>query len=310
MIQDIYVNAYYKLIGKSIWLKPIRFLVRVLSNAHLRFVFKYTRKKDVCSYQKNGVIISLTSFPARINNLWLGIETLLRQSVKPQKIVIWLSKEQFPSESMIPNSLRKLQNRGVEIRLVEGDVRSHKKYYYVFQEHPNDLILLVDDDIIYPSTLLEELIKARNKYPDEKVISHKYGFKMRYDKKGNLLPYNRWGALYSSYKGDDLFFGSGGGTLLRPCDLYKDVLNLESALRLCPQADDVWLNIMAKLGECHYVKVADGPILSIINKNDTPLSTVNLSQNKNDEQIQAAIEYCLNIYKLDPFKRSTNVVKF
>ena len=310
MIQDIYVNAYYKLIGKSKWLKPIRLLIRILSNVHLKIVFKYNRKKFFCSSQNKDVIVSLTSFPARINNLWLGIESLLRQSIKPQKIVIWLSKEQFPSESMIPKSLKNLKNRGVEIRMVEGDIRSHKKYYYIFQEHPNDLILLVDDDIIYPSTLIEELLNARNMYPNEKIVSHKYGFKMRYDNEGNLTPYNSWGAFYSSYKGENLFFGSGGGTLLRPSDLSKDVLNLESSLKLCPQADDVWLNSMAKLGECHYVKVADGPLLSIINKNDKPLSIVNLRQSKNDEQIQAAIEYCISNYKLNPFKRNTNVVKY
>ena len=306
MIQDIYVNAYYKLIGKSIWLKPIRFLVRVLSNAHLRFVFKYTRKKDVCSYQKNGVIISLTSFPARINNLWIGIESLLRQSIPPQKILVWLSKEQFPSEQLIPKSLRVLQSRGVEIRMVEGDIRSHKKYYYVFQEHPNDLVLLVDDDIIYPSTLIEELLKARNRYKDGKIIVHKYGYKMRYDESGNLMSYSNWGPFYSAYEGNELFFGSGGGTLIRARDLYKDVLNLELVLKLCPQADDIWLNAMAKLGNCNYVKVEDGPILSILNKHDISLSTSNLGQCKNDEQILAVVNHYasqnLNPFVLKPYK--------
>lgn len=300
MIQDFYVKTYNKLIGKSKLLKPIRLLVRVFANVHLKIVFSYNNKY-FCSNKKNDVIISLTSFPARINNLWVGIESLLRQSIQPQKIVIWLSKEQFSSESMIPNSLRKLQNRGVEIRLVEGDIRSHKKYYYIFQEHPNDLILLVDDDIIYPSYLIEELLKARNNCHRDKVVTHKYGFKMRYNNEGKLTPYNSWGAFYSEYIGDDLFFGSGGGTLLRPKDFHRDVLNLELALKLCPQADDVWLNAMAKIGDCHYVKVEDGPILSIMNKHDTPLSMVNLRQCKNDEQIQNVIDYYKKVCSVNPF---------
>ncbi len=308
MIQDIYVKTYYRLVGNSFALKPLRFLVRHIANLHLKCAFKFNRHRFRCTGNKDDVVVSLTSFPARIKNLWLGIESLLRQTVPPQKIYVWLSKEQFHDSLSIPYSLKILEKRGVEIRLVDGDIRSHKKYYYVFKEHPNDLVLLADDDIIYPSDLLQSLLDARRCRERDKIIVHKYGYRMRYNVHGELEPYNKWGSFYSAYEGYDLFFGSGGGTLVCPKDFWKDVLNLDLALKLCPLADDIWLNAMAKLNKCYYAKVKDGPILSIFNKDNSPLSETNLRQNANDIQIERVVEFCLEKYNTNPFEiRRSNI---
>lgn len=300
MIQDFYVKTYYKLIGQSKISSGCRFLLRSLANIHLPFYLnKLSRYK--CSDKNGAIIVSMTSYPARINSIWIVIETLLRQSVVPRKIYLWLSHEQFPDKKL-PEELLKLQERGLEIQFVEGDIRSHKKYYYIFQEFPDDLIMFADDDIIYPSDLIESLLIARQSLNAEKVIAHKYGYRMKWDNNGQLLPYNNWGSYYSSYSGDDLFFGSGGGTLVRPTDFYKDVLNLDLALELCPKADDIWLNAMARLGGCKYIKVQDGPILSIQNKEDVPLYKQNLRQGQNDVQLSAVSDYYIKTINMNPFK--------
>lgn len=301
MIQDIYVRTYYRLVGKSYVMKLLRFLVRYLANFHLKCAFFFNRHLYCCTGNKEDVIVSLTSFPSRINNLWVGIESLLRQSAPPQKIYIWLSRKQFHDSATIPFSLRRLEKRGVDIRLVDGDIRSHKKYYYVFREHPNDLIMLVDDDIIYPSDLIQSLLNARGMIASDKIITHKYGYIMRYTVNGELEPYKKWGSFYSAYDGGNLFFGSGGGTLLRPSDLYHDVLDLSLALQLCPLADDVWLNAMAKLALCSYAKVEDGPVLPIYNKSAHNLSDVNVKGNENDVQIANVQNYYSNLIGVTPF---------
>lgn len=301
-IQDIYVKTYYRIVGRSIFLRPIRLIVRSLANIHLKYAFRFNRVHNKCTDSSSDVVVSLTSFPARIGNLWIVVESLLRQSVKPRKIIIWLSQEQFTDKD-VPASLRELEPRGVEIRLVDGDIRSHKKYYYVFQEYPNDLILLADDDIIYPSDLINDLLDVRKLSCGEKIVSHKYGYKMMWDELGKICPYLSWGTFYESFSGNDLFFGSGGGTLLKPSDLYGDVLNLDLALKLCPKADDVWLNAMARLGGCYYYKLKNGPILSVQNKNNETLANSNLGENQNDIQIKSVIAYYQNNIGKDPYMR-------
>ena len=65
------------------------------------------------------------------------IETILSQSIKPDKVILYLSKVQFPRlEDDLPDSLLHMKASGLDIRFVEGDIRSHKKYYYVMQAYP------------------------------------------------------------------------------------------------------------------------------------------------------------------------------
>ena len=44
------------------------------------------------------IIISLTSYPARINNLIHTIESLFRQKRQADEIVLWLSILEFPNK--------------------------------------------------------------------------------------------------------------------------------------------------------------------------------------------------------------------
>ena len=122
----------------------------------------YLSKPYIAEYKKKtGIIVSLTSFPARINDVWQVIECLLRQSYQPKHIFLYLSKEQFLSVNDIPIILRNLQSNIFQIKLVDGDIRSHKKYYYVSKEFPNSLVLLVDDDIYYPTDMIETLYEGK-----------------------------------------------------------------------------------------------------------------------------------------------------
>ena len=62
-------------------------------------------KKVVKPYQPK-LIVSLTSFPARINTVHQVIESLLNQTKKADKIILWLAPEQFPNgEKDLPEKL-------------------------------------------------------------------------------------------------------------------------------------------------------------------------------------------------------------
>lgn len=48
--------------------------------------------------QPQKIIVSLTSYPARISTVHLTIDTLLSQTRKADKIILWLAPEQFPNK--------------------------------------------------------------------------------------------------------------------------------------------------------------------------------------------------------------------
>ncbi len=218
----------------------------------------------------------------------------MRQTYQPAKIILWLSKEQFPDGSGIPASLKDREGDIFEIRIVEGDIRSHKKYHYVSKEYPDSLVFLIDDDIYYPTDILERTMETHQNHPEAVICN--YGYHMRYNDKGELVPYNEWPIEHSYSMDDDLFFGSGGGTLFKPSWLYKDLTNIELALKLTPIADDIWLNAMVSMVGCEKILLPNGKILPVFIKEDVKLATQNKEQNGNDKQLHGIITHYKNLW--------------
>lgn len=274
--------------GIPFWMiTPIRKTARFLASIVLPRYLETSKANmhNIC----DDIIVSFTSFPARIGTVWQVVECMMRQSYQPKKIILWLSREQFITEDSIPRSLRERTGEVFEIRLVDGDIRSHKKYYYVSKEFPNSLIFLIDDDIYYPTDILERSVKAHKEHPDCVICN--YGYHIGKNTEGSLKPYNTWEHEHSMSISEDLFFGSGGGTLFKPSDLYKDLTDIETARLLCPLADDIWLNAMVRLAKRRMVLLKNGLILSIKIKNNITLKSQNKTESKNDEQLANVIEY-------------------
>lgn len=280
--------------GAPFWiLTPMRKIVRFGANRILpRYLSKPHKIEGTIA---PNVIVSFTSFPVRINNVWQVVECMMRQTLKPSKIILWLSKEQFPNAEGIPETLKGRVGDMFEIRLVDGDIRSHKKYYYVAAEFPNSLIFLADDDIYYPTTILERTVNAYNLHPDAIICN--YGYHIGYTDDGKIKPYNSWKKEFDYFEGNDLFFGSGGGTLICPASLHKELTNIQKAIELAPIADDIWLNAVVKLSGKKIVLLDNGMVLPVYNRKNEKLATANKSQSQNDVQLEAVTKYMLEHYR-------------
>ncbi|MEB2786968.1 hypothetical protein [Algoriphagus persicinus] len=311
---DLFDTIYTKIENRNKFLSRVkyyaflRFVIRSLVNILAPLYFLSTRGKKENSIRNNIsvknrsplIIVTMTSFPARINRVWLVIETLLRQTQKPDRIILWISKEQFASIDQLPARLTSQKKRGLEIRIVEGDLKSHKKYYYTLKEFPHDIMITIDDDIFYRSTMIEDLYNYFLRFPTN-IISQ-YCKQMTWTK-NELTPYNLWllkeEEVIQSYS---LFFGTGGGTLIPPKSMYKDVLNEELFMALSPTADDVWLNSMCQLNNTMITQTkyyTDN--LPILNMKKISLASVNVSKNHNDLQLKAIREYYIKNKIRDPF---------
>jgi hypothetical protein len=255
--------------------------------------------------ERSDVIVSLTSFPSRINDVYLVIKCMLRQTVLPKKIILWLSQPQFEGVE-IPEKLLCLENEIFEVRFVDGDIRSHKKYHYAIKEYPNDWILLIDDDIYYPSDMLQKMIDARKVHPDSLIC--RYGSVILFDNSNLPLPFHSWWWEVSSDCDDQNFFlGTGGGVLFHPKMLYKDVVDVDLALKLTPLADDIWFNAMVNLKGTRKYKIKTGLLLQIENQQIVRLTSQNTGENKNDIQFEAIIRHYTQTLKTNPFANRQSV---
>ena len=270
-------------------LTPFRKIVR---NAAFFFVPRYLKKNQKRKDSiKSDVIVSFTSFPARIDNVWQVVVCMLNQEVQPRAILLWLSKEQFPCANSIPESLKRLEGDIFKIRLVEGDIRSHKKYFYVSEELPESRILLIDDDLYYPTNMIKRMLKEMELTGN--MVSM-YASHINYKIDNTLMPFSTWRNEYGKSNSEKLFFGSGGGFLFRPMDMYKDINNIDLALSLCPTADDIWLNAMVRLNNKKVSKIKSGLILPVKEQvNGNRLCDINVNGQGNDLQLEAINNYYL-----------------
>ncbi len=192
----------------------------------------------------NKIIVSLTSYPKRINDVERVIKTLLIQTMKPDKIIMWLSKEEFPNQDMdLPENLVKLCQWGLEIRWVSGDLKSHKKYYYAMQEFNEEIIITVDDDIYYHSELVECLYNSYMLHPQ--AVSCTRANLIGKDEEGSLLPYEEWEKNYTfcaDMEMMDLLAVGCGGVLYPPgCFALNTLCDEDNIKKYCLFQDDLWL---------------------------------------------------------------------
>ncbi|ADU65042.1 hypothetical protein Selin_0286 [Desulfurispirillum indicum S5] len=188
------------------------------------------------------IIVTLTSIPSRLNTLHLTLRSLLAQSMKPQKIVLWLHHDLEPQ---LPLSLSELQGEIFEIRYVDLTC-SHRKLIYSLRIFPDQVLVTCDDDLLYHNTWLERLYNDHLRYPDA-VIAHECR-RITRTPEGELLPYKQWPTqTETGVCGMDLLPIGYGGVLYPPGALMQDVTDVDLFMKLAPKADDLWFKAMSFL---------------------------------------------------------------
>lgn len=122
---------------------------------------------------KEKIIISLTSWRQRLSNLPAVLKSIADQTVKPDAIVLNLSREEL--DGALPDGLREtLDKYGVTVNWVEKDTKVWKKFIPTFDLYPNDAIIAIDDDFIYPPYMVEDFMSAHGKHPDSPISGNRY----------------------------------------------------------------------------------------------------------------------------------------
>ncbi len=244
------------------------------------------------------LIVSLTSYPARMYDIHYCIYSLLNQTKKPDKIILWLVKEEFENKQISP-VLLKLQENGLTIKWSDKKIKSYGKLINTLTEFPDDIIVTADDDVYYPENWLEILYNEYNQNPN---LIHAH----RCHKIDLSKIYTAWKHCISdnsvSYKN---FITGVGGVLYPPDCFYCDVLNEELFKSLAFNQDDIWFWAMAVLNGTK-IKVCDNPIKKLIFVtpkrefrfyNEKTLGASNCLKNQNDIHLNNILEYYPEIKK-------------
>lgn len=110
---------------------------------------------------------SMTSHGARVKYVPLVIKYLLiKQQAKPKKVYVTLYKDDVKYITDELNSLIEETHGLVDVTISNYDLGPHLKYFWTFIKHPDENIIIVDDDYLYNESLTRELLENAEKYPD------------------------------------------------------------------------------------------------------------------------------------------------
>lgn len=190
------------------------------------------------------IICTLTTFPDRIDTVQYTIKSIFAQSLKPDRIILWLAEEEFQGREL-PDSIRLLQARGLEIRYCEN-MFGHKRYYKLLPEQKRDeLIVMFDDDILFPKYLIERLVYTWKKNPHCVVCDRGQVMIM---KDGDVINPGHWTAIGKEGVKSPSFrilASPGGGCLIPYGALCKDATDPELIRKFAIKTGDIWLMFMA-----------------------------------------------------------------
>ena len=204
-----------------------------------------TEKRD------KKIIVSITSHPGRIDMVPYVIASVLKQSMKPDKIILWLGIGKFP-DNKLPKVFEKVKACGVEVKFRE-DIRAHTKYFYAMTEYPDDIIITLDDDFVYEFDVIEKLYASYLEHPE--CVSA-----MRADTMTVSGDTVRLDIIPDEIKGreaNNLCPHGVSGVLYPPHCVHPEAFNVEAMKKLCPLADDIWLKIMELLNGTKAVLAID-----------------------------------------------------
>ena len=246
------------------------------------------------------LIVSLTTYPERVDTIHQVLETIFAQTRKPDEIVLWLAEEQFPAgEAELPKTLlEQVANKQVTLRWCD-DLKPHKKYFYAFQEYSEAVVVTIDDDVLYSSDMLDTLYKSYLLHPD--AVSANRVHLMLLSEQKEILPYFNWIHELDSciHEPSMQLMATGCAGILYPVHLFrKEFLNKDAIHKTCLFADDLWLKAMELMSDVPVVAARSHTELNFApgTQNET-LQKENVLQGRNDLQLKKIRHWLDEMYE-------------
>lgn len=287
------VRRLAKAIIPARWRGPIRALRVLWAELRVREimladrVYALVRRRPRPHGLPGPLILSLTSHGPRFASLHRTLACLLRQTVKPDRLVLWLAER---DRDLVPKKVLSLTRRGLEIRFGD-DLRSYKKLVPALAAFPDAFIVTADDDVYYPPEWLETFIAAFDRAAPAILCVRAHRFTLA---DGAIAPYRAWQRdVQDDCARDhsaDLIPTGVGGVFYPPGALHADTADADQFMRLCPEADDFWFYWMARRAGTSFRKV--GPRFRYRpwpRSEIAALHTRNLNEGY-DRQIRALVE--------------------
>ena len=117
---------------------------------------------------QDALIVSLTSYGNRVNNIPVVLDTIFSQTVLPDVVVLNLAFEENVPDVVADY----LEEHKVEINRVM-DTRVYKKLIPTLIKYPEACVISIDDDFLYPKGMIEDFVRIHEKYPNYPISGNR-----------------------------------------------------------------------------------------------------------------------------------------
>ena len=269
-------------------------------NNFLCWYYHNIKKKKISNPDECDYVVSLTTYPARVGNVWRVIEMAANQRGIKDKyaICLYLIESEFEGIDL-PAKIKELRARGLTVKFNKENLKCHNKYFYAFKDYPEKTIITIDDDLQYNHHTISKLVMFNKKYSG--CISFNRGNLIDKDK-----PYNCWPFIQNMTTPCFNTFPTGvGGVLYPPNSCGSIVTNINVINQTCLRADDLWLNFNSRLKGTKVVQTdlkSTFMVLPDSNQQYALWATNNSSDsNENDKQIASISEWAKQNLNCDFF---------
>lgn len=229
------------------------------------------------------VTVSLTSYGSRTDRVAYTIESIAAGRSRPKRLILWV--DDLDRYDHRPAALRRLEARGLQIRVTEN-FGPHTKYFpWVESGEADGPLVTADDDVLYPRRWLEKLYRAHLDHPT--VISC-YRASRVVVEDGAILPYNLWPRCTDTVKSVTRFATGVSGVLYPPMMLDALAERGRAFLEGSPRADDIWLHWVALRAGIDVRQISHRPVHfpTLPGTQDQTLVSENVHQGGNDRWIE------------------------
>lgn len=205
------------------------------------FLRCYLKKMHLASdaITASNTIVSLTTTPIRIQKIWPTLNSILLQSVKPEKIYLWIPKKykRFPNKTIHTLPAFILNNPLIHAEFIDTDYGPGTKLLPCLKTAAlhDKKIIVIDDDRIYPRHLIKLFLHYEQLNPSSAI-----GISGRIVSKDAM--YN---PIYCLNKTEitlvDILLGYNA-YLIKPIFFSTDVFNYPVNLASAFFEDDVWIS--------------------------------------------------------------------
>lgn len=226
--------------------------------------------------------VSITTHKKRLAFCVEPLKTILNQNFKADSTTLYLS-EQLRNE--IPQELNALTEFGLTIRFV-SDIGPATKLIPALRDYPEDCLITLDDDILYPPDTVLNLVETFERHLDG-IVCHNARV---YEPGKEYRRLRKVWASKSKTKRTFKFIPLGNlGVLYPPGSLHPDVTKTGEMYAITPYNDDFWFWIMC-LRKDTKIRLAE-PCSIVKTDTGAPDALWSINRNHNDGRLNALISH-------------------